>query len=241
MKKWLAAAALLTLIGTPVMAADMRVATKAPPRGVPAPVYSWTGCYIGVEGGGAWGRSRHISGDPGTTGLNITNDYDVSGGLVGAEAGCNYQVERWVFGVEGDWSWTDANGCSGHVVFPAYSGCTNNNWYATVTGRLGVAFDRSLVYAKGGVAFADQDHVITFNGVTTTDNPSNTRTGWTVGAGWEYALFDNWSAKIEYDFMDFGKESTTFNYSANPAGLQERWNIDQQVHVVKVGLNYRFH
>ena len=75
MKKLIAAAALLTLVAAPAIAADMPVATKAPPRVMPVAVYSWTGCYIGIEGGGAWGRSRHISGDVGTAGGLVTDEF----------------------------------------------------------------------------------------------------------------------------------------------------------------------
>ena len=238
-----AAIAALTLGAFPAAAADLsnRPVYKAP-MSVPV-VYNWTGFYIGGHVGYGWGSSdwNQTASSFGLALDRSVTSANQNGFLGGGQVGVNWQTGMWVFGVEGDWSWTDANGCSGHTVFPAYSGCTNNNWYATVTGRLGVAFDRSLIYAKGGVAFADQDQSITFAGVTTTNTPSNTRTGWTVGAGWEYALWDNWSAKIEYDFMDFGKESVGFNYTANPAGLTERWNIDEQVHVVKLGLNYRFH
>ena len=118
-----------------------------------------------------------------------------------------------------------------------------------VTGRIGVAFDRALIYAKGGIAFADEDHFIGFNGQPfgapsnpDTNRPGNTRTGWTLGAGLEWALWDNWSAKVEYNFMDFGTDNVAFTYRAGGSapGLVERWDIDQQVHVVKLGINYRF-
>src|SRR5262249_40822749 len=156
------------------------------------------------------------------------------GFLGGAQAGFNWQVNQWVFGVEGDWSWTNANSCSGHVVFPAYAGCADVNWYATLAGRAGVALDRALFYAKGGVAFVEDDKFIRFNGVEKTDTNKVIGGGWMVGAGLESAFAPNWWGKVEYIFLDFGGGSP-FTFTANPVGLVEKWDIDQQVHVVKAG------
>ena len=245
MKKTLlagAAVAALTLGALPATAADIanQPVYKAPVA-VPM-VYNWTGFYVGGNIGYGWG-SEDWTQTFSSTGLPLDrsgSSTNLNGFLGGAQAGFNWQAGQWVFGLEGDWSWTNADGCSGHVVFPAYGGCTNANWYATITGRAGLAWDRTLLYGKGGVAFVDESHFITFNGVQTTNNPSETRTGWTVGAGIEYAFWDNWSAKLEYNFMDFGKDNSMFTYTANPAGLSERWNIEQTVNVVKLGVNYRF-
>ena len=101
--------ALSTFIGVTgtALAADLPV--KAIPMATPVP-YSWTGCYVGVAGGGAWGRSRHISGDAATLGLPITNDYDMRGGIAGVEYGCNWQTGSWVLGTESDFSWTNLRG-----------------------------------------------------------------------------------------------------------------------------------
>jgi outer membrane immunogenic protein len=145
----------------------------------------------------------------------------------------------WVFGIEGDFSASDVSGCTRFNTI-ALAGCTDVNWYATVTGRLGIAFDRSLLYVKGGAAFTDEDHFIVSTaagGGTASTSISNSRTGWTVGAGLEYALWDNWSAKIEYNFMDFGTDNRTMT---GVAGGTTNFDIDQQVHVVKFGVNYRF-
>jgi outer membrane immunogenic protein len=264
MKKTLlasAALAALTLAAFPAAAADLaaRPVYKAP-AAVPV-AYNWSGFYVGGHVGYGWGDK-----DWNQTFSSFRLPLDaavgsasVDGFLGGAQVGFNWQAGQWVFGVEGDWSWTDASGCSFHGGTPAtrvapfdfrgYFGCSNVNWYATVTGRIGVAFDRALIYAKGGIAFADEDHFIGFNGQPfgapsnpDTNRPGNTRTGWTLGAGLEWALWDNWSAKVEYNFMDFGTDNVAFTYRAGGSapGLVERWDIDQQVHVVKLGINYRF-
>jgi outer membrane immunogenic protein len=274
MKKTLlagAAFAALALGAFPAAAADLatRPAFKAP--AVVPVAYNWSGFYVGGHIGHSWGDKDWVqtfSRFPDGTSLPLdraVGPASVDGFLGGVQLGFNWQAGQWVFGVEGDWSWSDASGCSFHGGTPAtgrgtgfdfsgYFGCTDVNWFATVTGRIGVAFDRALLYAKGGIAFADEEHFIGFNGtprgvpsIPDTDRPGNTRTGWTVGAGLEWALWNNWSAKVEYNFMDFGTDNVTFNY--RPGGstacaaapcLVERWDIDQQVHVVKLGINYRF-
>src|SRR5437870_602590 len=108
MKKFLLAALLAALPTATTLAADLPV--KAPRVVSVPPVYSWTGCFVGVAGGGTLGRSKHISGDPGTVGLDITDRYNMSGGIVGVEYGCNYQTGAWVVGTESDFSWTNLRG-----------------------------------------------------------------------------------------------------------------------------------
>jgi outer membrane immunogenic protein len=232
----------------PAYAADLpaRMPTKAPV--VMESIYNWTGLYIGAHVGYGWAdkdwnqtfSSFGLAPDR-TTSPNKPNSF-----LGGGQIGFNWQTGQMVFGIEGDASWTDASDCGRpHAVFISYHGCDQVNWYATATARLGLASGPALFYVKGGAAFAGEEHNITFTtpaGVTSvvTDTPDDTRFGWTVGGGVEYAFAPNWSAKIEYNFMDFGKQSYSFTYAASPAGLVERWDINQQVHVAKFGINYRF-
>jgi outer membrane immunogenic protein len=234
----------LAVTSLPAAAADLpaRPVYKAPVA--PVALYDWSGFYFGGHIGGSW-ADKDWTQTFSSFGLALDRSATsaaVDGFLGGVQAGFNWQTGQWVWGIEGDWSWTSADGCSGHVVFTAYAGCSNVNWYGTVTGRVGYAWDRALLYVKGGAAFADEDHFITFRGVQDTNNPGNTRTGWTVGAGLEYAVWNNWSVKLEYNYMDFGSDNHSFSYLAGGSapGLVERWDIDQQVHVVKLGVNYRF-
>ena len=149
-----------TIFGVSVAnAADMAV--KAPP---PVAVYNWTGCYIGVEGGGQWGTARSVG-----TGLrngvrvgpggNLNNQTDFDGGLGGGTLGCNYEVNRWVLGIEGDGSWSSISGSSSLVppVFnPNFREAFGDHWLATVRGRVGYAVkDDMLLYGTAGGAFAD--------------------------------------------------------------------------------------
>jgi outer membrane immunogenic protein len=111
------------------------------------------------------------------------------------------------------------------------------NWIASVTGRLGYTQNNWLLYVKGGGAWADFDQTAAYPAVATTI--SNTRSGWTAGAGLEYAFTPGWSAKVEYQYYDFGSDRYNYTFAA-PAGVVFPADIDSQIHTVKVGLNWRF-
>jgi len=211
------AAATLALGVTAASAADLgqRPVYKAQPMQVA--IYNWTGFYVGGHAGYAWGREEirdNITGVSGKT--------DPSGFIGGVQAGYNWQVSQWVFGIEGDWSWANGDGTAaipGAIVKSQY------NWYSTLTGRVGYAVDNTLWYVKGGAAWADADYSI--GGAKVGDS----RSGWTIGGGLEYGFAPNWSAKIEYNYLDFGRDNI-----AAPIGV----SADSQVHLLKGGLNYRF-
>ena len=208
---------LLGLAVTNASAADLPRAmppVKAPAY-VPA-VYSWNGFYLGINGGGGFGHSDW-------SGIGDTH---VSGGLVGVTAGYNWQSGQWVFGLEGDIDWSNIKGSFTNVACP--TGCeTKNTWLGTARGRIGYAFDRVLPYITGGAAFGDIK--ATQAGV---GSVSDTNVGWTVGAGIEAAVAANWTAKIEYLYVDLGDVSCT---TCIPTS-----NVDFRSHVVRAGLNFRF-
>lgn len=211
------AAATVALGVTAASAADLgqRPVYKAQPA--PVAIYNWSGFYIGGHAGYAWGREGITDNITGVTAAT-----DPSGFLAGAQVGYNWQVGQWVFGIEGDWSWTNADGSA---AIPGAIVTSEHNWYSTLTGRVGYAVDNTLWYVKGGAAWAETDFSIAGIGV------SETRNGWTIGGGLEYGFTPNWSAKLEYNYLDFGKDSI-----AAPIGVQ----ADTQVHLFKAGLNYRF-
>lgn len=232
----------------PTSAADLgaRPITKAP-ISAPVAIYNWSGFYIGGHIGGSWG-DKDWSIVPGVAGaplgvfLPVAGAFDIgshqtSGFLAGGQIGFNWQAGAWVFGIEGQASWTNADGS--HQCDIGITCQTEMNWLATVAGRIGYAFNNVLLYAKGGAAFVDEDHAVFLTGAPGLFpfTASVTRTGWMVGAGIEYGFTPNWSAKIEYNFMDFGDDAITFSTVGVPA---LNLNIDQQVHVVKAGINYRF-
>jgi outer membrane immunogenic protein len=231
--------ALSMLFGGAASAADLaaRPYTKAP---VLAPVYSWTGCYIGAQAGGKWGTNRvnyeqNILGfAPGT---RAAADYDNNGWLVGGTVGCNYQAGNWVFGIEGDGAWAEANGEAIETAFPAFRIRTEEKWLATIRGRVGYAFaPQWLVYATGGVAFSGvslRNYVPA--GVTTSQE--NTLTGWTVGGGVEYAFTPNWSVKVEGLYIEYDRSSYfAFNNPVSAATM----SLKLTEGIARVGLNYRF-
>jgi outer membrane immunogenic protein len=224
-------------------AADLpaRTYTKAPPV---APAYNWTGCYVGAEGGGNWGRTDSIAvNTPGGVfiGLPITNRYDLAGGLAGGTAGCNYQTGQFVIGIEGDASWTNKSGSANDVApFPVTS--TNNleeRWFDTVRGRVGYAWDKVLLYATAGGAFAGTRLTLcTVAAICAAD--SETRSGWTAGAGVEFAVLDNWSVKLEYLHADFGSKNYFSPLRVLPGATFDTRSVSLTDDMVRVGVNYRF-
>jgi outer membrane immunogenic protein len=230
-KMFLTGTALLTLVSGSAMAADL----SRPPPG-PAPVYTkapmmpaftWTGCYIGGNAGGVWAKKDWTN-----TAGGGTASMNVNGGLAGGQIGCNYQVSTWVFGVQGDFDWTNISGTTNDAFFVATDQVKIKS-LASVTGRAGYAWDRFLGYVKGGGAWESDDYSITAVGVSAT--ASETRTGWTIGVGGEYA-FTNWlTGFAEYDYYDFGTKADTFAGTFTTTA-----NIKETKSVAKAGLNFKF-
>jgi outer membrane immunogenic protein len=239
------AAALICAFGavTPVVAADLGplAPPSAPYKAGPfaAPLYDWTGFYIGGHFGAGWSTTTATdrtggSFAPAGAGVDITSN---AGFLGGGQLGYNYQTGPWVFGVEGDFSYTDIHGATTTVAAPANVGLTSRlNWVGTVTGRLGYTWDRTLLYAKAGLAFGNVTLDITPPKVAVFDS-KDTRTGWTVGAGAEYALWNNWSLKAEYNYLDLGTRTVT---ATSPTGASVLADSKVTEHMIKLGANYKF-
>ena len=151
-------------------------------------------------------RSRSAARSSAPPGTNV----DISGGLAGGQIGANYQAGSWVFGVEADASWADLTGntaCATGIVAVAANCRAKVDALGTFAGRLGFALDRVLLYGKGGAAFANDKYEL--NSIAAYQS-NETRWGWMVGAGIEYSFTDNWSAKIEYNYLDFGTRAVRF-------------------------------
>ena len=225
MKKTLFAATALSAlsIAAPALAADMAPAYKAAPM-APVAVYNWTGFYIGGHVGGAFAGNDSLTGSDGRF-------------LGGIQGGADYQfATNWVIGVEAQYSWMSNNNSG--VLFPGGTlVTTNSNQLGSVTGRLGYSFGPTLLYAKGGYAWKDNDNInVVAAGAPaafTTDN--NHKDGYTVGAGLEYMFAPSWSAKLEYQYYNFG--SSTF--LTGPVDIVGTRFTDSE-HTVKAGINYRF-
>lgn len=231
-KLFLTGTALMMLVSGSAMAADLSrprpapVFTKAPP---PAPLFTWTGCYIGGNGGGIWTRTEVSQVGTGVSDGSV----DFSGGLFGGQVGCNYQFGTWVVGVQGDWDWSNSSGSFNDLFFLGQTDTDKVKSLASVTGRLGYAWDRFMLYAKGGGAWERNDYTETFGALS--QAVSDTRTGWTVGGGGEYAFTDWLTGFVEYDFYDFGTSTETF-----VAPLTASFRVKQTESVAKAGLNIKF-
>jgi outer membrane immunogenic protein len=153
----------------------------------------------------------------------------------GGQVGCDYQFGLAVFGVEGTGEWADSNGS--HFVSAANATLASHaRWYAMATGRIGLALDRSLIYVNGGGAWIDVKESIVVSG-TGVDDGGSTHQGWTVGAGWEFSFMPNWSAKLEYNYLDF---TSTAACSPIVCGAASAVNDKETIHSVLLGVNYRF-
>ena len=159
-----------------------------------------------------------------------------NGFLFGGQAGYNMQSGMWVLGIEGDVSGTNLKGTAPCLLVLA---CTaQSDWIATLAGRVGVTYDRALFFLKGGAAWANVKYGASLNlgSIATFDSSvTDTRFGWMIGTGVEYAITQNLSAKIEYNYLDFGSKNYSFSLAPLPASLGV--DIDQKIHLVKGGLN----
>ena len=211
MKKILLSSVALLGLATGAMAADLPSRAAPAPMIAAVPVFTWTGFYVGVNAGYGWNANDSI-----TVG-GLTFDLDDEGGFVGgAQAGYNYQIGSFVVGLEGDIQYADFGGddrfdFDGDGILD--DDFNTSDWFGTVRARAGVAFDRALIYATGGFAFADN------------------ATGWTVGGGLEYAFTNNLSAKIEGLYVNLDQDD-------NFRGLD--LDNDAEFGVVRAGLNFRF-
>jgi outer membrane immunogenic protein len=193
---------------------------KAGPRAVVA-YYNWTGFYAGINGGYGWGTS-----DWDSPAISLKP----KGWMFGGTLGYNYQIGSFVWGLEGDFDWADVSASAACGAFVCE---TKNTWLATARGRVGYAFDRWLPYITGGGAFGHVKASLTDPAVP---GDSDTMIGWTVGGGLEYAFLSNWSAKIEYLYVDLGK----FNCGVSCAAGMVTDNVTFKENVIRAGLNYKF-
>jgi outer membrane immunogenic protein len=218
MKRILIAGALAVAATGQAFAADLPPPMAPPPRApatyVPAPIpyYNWGGIYVGINGGYDFGTVSPAGG----------GSFNTNGFLAGGTAGFNYQWAAIVAGIEGDFDYNSVSTgmpTGGPLGSPFASGGTfTSRWLATARGRLGYAFDRVLIFATGGAAFAP----------ASIPGASTTMTGWTGGGGVEVALAPNWTAKAEYLYVYFPSPSlagTTFKDTEN---------------VIRAGINFKF-
>ncbi len=217
MKRIVFAGALALAAGGQALAADLPPPMAPPPRApatyvpAPVPIFSWSGIYIGINGGYDFSTAS-VSGGGGSISPN--------GFLVGATLGGNYQFGNFVVGLEGDGDWTNLDGTNN-------GGEVKSTWLSTVRGRAGYAWDRVLFYGTAGGAFGNEQA-----GPTGGPFTSATQAGWTAGAGVEAAFAPNWTAKVEYLYVDFAGLTV-------PAG-GTNITVNLTENLVRAGVNYKF-
>jgi outer membrane immunogenic protein len=266
MKKLLAAAAAAAaLAGAHALAADLPV--KAPVYKVPPAVmaYNWTGCYIGLNGGGAWQQTDNtlsINNDPVTgyfnpvavpgvaaSGTGSLRSNSFTGGV---QIGCNYQAQNVVWGIETDLNYLRQSASFGGRLSYANGSpyflnvSDDKHWLYTLRGRVGFAAGRALLYLTGGLAVTKFKFEQTFSEPPFTPTPetasiSKIKLGFTVGAAAEAALWDNWTGKVEYLYARFSSETASGTLSALGAttGFQNSLSAIN-LHIIRLGVNYRF-
>jgi outer membrane immunogenic protein len=243
------------LLGSVAIAADLP-SEKGPPvyAPPPPPVFSWTGVYIGAQVGYGWGQFSSSSFLPDGTFIETNPNANAQGVIGGGHVGYNYELGSLggflpglggtgggiVVGIEGDVNGADVTG-SGFDTSGFYFGRERTQIDGSIRGRLGLAFDRVLVYGTGGVAFASVQHNITdFTGFE--ESHTTGRTGWTAGGGIEYAIDNNWSVRVEYRYTDYGSYGVFYDSLAFPgAGIVPfNFHVRDTDNRVQAGFSYKF-
>jgi outer membrane immunogenic protein len=254
----LLAAASFTLAGVASgFAADLDI----PYKSAPPPAPSWTGFYIGVNGGAGTGTTQTnanlggaLGGLGGLGGLGFMlplTSQSFNGFLGGVQAGYNWQTGPFVLGVEGEFDGSTFQGTTSCVFL--FSCTAKHDWVGDITARLGVvAFDKALIYVKGGAAWTDSNHSLSTNitgtvgglGVTAGINASasDIAVGGLLGMGLEYGFLPHWSAKLEYDYIQFADQNVSTTLTATTGGLTLAvpLQIKESMQLMKAGINYHF-
>src|SRR5215475_9612956 len=215
MKKILVAAAALVAVGAaPALAADLpaKVYTKAP--AVVAPIYSWAGFYIGLNGGGGSARKCWDINNVLGVAVPATREgcHDATGGTIGGQIGYRWQAANWVFGVEAQGNWADFKGSNASLLLAPFPILTNNSKvdsFGLFTGQVGYAWNNVLWYVKGGAAVTHDKYNGNLLGILV-DTASETRWGGTVGTGIEIGFAPHWSVAFEYDHLFMGSRNNSF-------------------------------
>jgi outer membrane immunogenic protein len=249
----------VVLLAATAIAASMSIAAAAdlpnriaPPEAPPGPQLTWTGFYVGGQFGYAMGRSRSASYNTATGSSLSSPNAAMNGDLGGAHIGYLFSPQSFpaltnifgnngnvgtstVIGIEGD-----VNGTSAAATYPLLTNNLTNsaqeNIQGSIRGRLGLAFDHTLVYGTGGIAIGDISNTFR-NSNGTSDSFDHTKIGYTVGGGVEYAFINNLSVRAEYRFTDFGSvKDNLVNSTAGTVTVSHKQTDSQ----VMLGFSYRF-
>lgn len=257
----IATALVAVLLGSPAFSADLsdRVPASIP---APPPVFNWTGLYAGLNGGWAFGSANHrytgnaayLAG-PVATGLSPAGfNLSPSSGIVGAQLGYNIQFGQAVLGLETDLSYLRRSDSAGVLTTVGASSLytealTRTEWLGSTRARAGFAFDRTLLYVTGGVAYGGVRSEGRINGggalggLAWAGGQTSTRAGWIVGVGAEHAFTNQITARLEYAYYDLGRVSTTIapiNAATAATGIVATQRQETAGHLIRAGLNLRF-
>jgi outer membrane immunogenic protein len=231
--------ATLALVPATALAADLGTPApvpyyKAPPA---APQFSWTGIYIGGDGGYGWGTSSGTLANS-VGGFPVPYSYNVDGPLAGGFIGGNYQINQIVVGAEADWQWANLTGNSGAIapLIGPYTVSSTVKDYGSLRGRLGFAVDHWLFFGTGGWAWGSWNTSYALTGTPPFfTNSINSHSGWTAGAGVEYAFTPNLIGRLEYRYTDLGSASYVDTVS-NSSELGNKVTIND----FRAGLSFKF-
>lgn len=257
-RQFLISASLLSAFYLPAQAADLAPQPVEPVAPVIATAYSWTGFYAGINGGYAFGSSHHVkmaetyTGDPTYVVSENYGSLSPKGGFGGAQVGYNAQFGSFVLGLEGDIQGAGISDRTTATVLNQYdyeytlTTRSKTDWFGTVRPRVGFAFDNILIYATGGVAFGgvkyNQSYIDSTNAYFSNPSKSDTRVGFALGGGIEYGITQNWSVKLEYQYVDLG--TTKLRGQEISDGVPSDYYITSKLrtdfHTVRLGVNYRF-
>jgi outer membrane immunogenic protein len=249
------------LVAAPAFAADPidRVPAAIP---APMPIFNWTGLYAGIHGGWAFGSANQrytgnaaylagpVAGGLSPGGFNLSP----SSGIVGAQLGYNIQFGQAVLGIETDLSYLRRGDSAGLVTTIGNTALytatlTRTEWLGSTRARAGFAFDRTLLYVTGGVAYGgvrSEGQIVgggTLNGLAWSGGGTTTRAGWIVGVGAEHAFTNQITARIEYAYYDLGRVNTTIgalNAATAATGIFATQRQETAGHILRGGLNVRF-
>lgn len=256
MRKVILAALLLAICTEGALAAKRKPrhtpAYAPPPEYVPMPppsvraFHDWTGFYVGGNVGGGWATTKSEFSAGGFNFATATNS--LPGVIGGVQAGYNWQTGPSVLGVEADFQFSSQRGSLSAPTCPTPTCAVATSatytqkmpWFGTVRGRAGFAQDGWMAYATAGYAYArlDTDATATAGAVTATVSDRGMRSGWTAGAGIEVALTRNWSARMEYLYMDFGRKNVTWTFNGIATPITDQIKLNDNL--VRAAVSYRF-
>ena len=228
----LSTTALSTLIMVPALAADLP-GREAPIAPAPLPVFTWTGAYVGLHAGAAFINSSYVS--PGPFSYPDPRSSITKAGIIGGvQIGYNWQINSMVAGLEADISLSSAKGSTLTQPFVNSPYSAKMSAFGTLRARVGFTVDRALIYATGGLAYAQYKSTLNDVIFPFTVSSGSSKFGWTLGAGFEYAVTNNWSVKAEYLYMQFPNK----NVVSNPVGYA--FTFKEKASIARAGVNYRF-